>query len=257
MTAAAPHDRWFVTRGSRAGARLRLFCLPFAGGGAHTYRGWQAALGPEIEVCAVRLPGRENRLGEPPFAAMDRLVGALTDVVATRLDLPFAIFGHSMGAHVGFELIRRLRRDHDREPARLIASARFAPQLPDPDPPIHHLPDAEFVAELRELEGTPPEVFESPELLELVLPMLRADFTLCETYAYRPEPPLACPISVYGGLGDWTIDRGQLEAWREQTASEFVLRMFPGDHFFIQTQGPKLLETLRRELLPHVKNAAT
>lgn len=251
MRARSPDDRWFVAR-PPAGPRLRLFCLPFAGGGTGAYRDWQAALGPQIEVCAVRLPGRESRIGETPYRSLPELVDALTEPISRRLDLPFAIFGHSMGAFLGFELTRRLRRRNARLPLHFIASARFAPQLPDPDPPIHHLPHDEFLDELRRLEGTPPEVFESPELLELMIPMLRADFEVCETYQFESAAPLDCPLSVYGGIGDWTTTREQLDGWGEQTTGAFTVRMFPGDHFFIQSARMQVLETLRRELTPYV-----
>jgi medium-chain acyl-[acyl-carrier-protein] hydrolase len=196
----------------------------------------------------VQLPGREKRLREPPVKRLGPLVDEIAHALGNELDLPFAIFGHSMGALLGFELARRFRRDLGRQPVHLFVSGHRAPQLPDPDPPIHDLPDDEFVTQMQRLNGTPQAVFESPELMELVLPTLRADFTLCETFAYRPERPLTCPVSVYGALQDKIAQRPDLEAWCEQTSGPFVVRMFPGDHFFIHTSQPLLLETLNREL---------
>lgn len=184
---------------------------------------------------------------EPSFTRMQPLVQNLLDVLLPRLDKPFAFFGHSMGALVSFELAQQLRRQHNLEPACLFASGCFAPQISDPHP-IHALPDAEFLEELQRLGGMPNEVLENDELLKLMLPTLRADCTVTETYAYTSGAPLGCPISALGGLQDALVSRADLEAWREQTSASFTLRMLPGDHFFIHTAQPLLLHTLSREL---------
>lgn len=229
-------------------ATLRLFCLPYAGGGPQTYYKWWRGLPATVEVCAVQFPGRGSRLAERPFTALTSLVPVLGAALAPQLDKPFAFFGHSLGALLSFELARQVRRAYGRQPAQLFVSALAAPQQPRTRPPIHALPEREFLEEVRRLNGTPREVLEMPELLELVIPILRADFALIEGYSFVPEPPLECAITVFGGLQDDRTPRAGLEAWREQTNASFAVRMLPGDHFFINTAQPLLLHALHREL---------
>jgi medium-chain acyl-[acyl-carrier-protein] hydrolase len=152
-----------------------------------------------------------------------------------------------MGALVSFELARQIRRQCGKEPVHLFVSGCFAPQIPDPHP-IHDLPEAKFLDELRRLNGIPMDVLDNDEMLQLMLPTLRGDCMLTETYTYTSQPPLGCPISVFGGLRDPLFDRDHLEAWREQTSADFSLHMFPGDHFFLNTVQPSLLGILSREL---------
>lgn len=225
--------------------RIRLICLPYAGGGAQVFRSYGDELPADVEVCAVQLPGRERRIREPALESVDAIVDHLVPVVGAEAGLPYAIFGHSLGALVGFELVRRLRREGYPLPLRLFASAHRAPHLPDPDPPIHHLPDERFIAELRGLNGTPQAVFESQELLDLFLPVLRADFTAAETYVYRSGAPLPCAITAIGGTGDKMISREALQAWREHTTGDFALHLLEGDHFFIHQRHSDVMRILR------------
>jgi len=163
-------------------------------------------------------------------------------------DLPFAFFGHSMGSLISFELARRLRRERQQEPIHLFVSGRSAPQLPDEEPPAHNLPEPEFLEELRRLNGTPKEALAYPELMQILIPILRADFSVCETYIYTEEPPLACPISAFGGTQDSDVSREDMEAWRRQTRASFTLRMFSGDHFFLHSAEEQLLTILAEEI---------
>ena len=229
-------------------ARLRLLCLPYAGGGTHFFRDWPTHLPPWVEVWVTQLPGRERRLREPPVANLQKLVGEIVEALLAHRDLPFVFFGHSMGALLVFEIARQLRRQRGPSPIQLIVSGHRAPQLPEPDPPIHQLPKEEFLEEVRRYNGIPEEVVQSKELLEIVLPALQADFTACETAEYIDEPPLACAISAYGGLEDPKVDRVSLEAWRDQTEGDFVLRLVPGDHFYIANNQKLFFELLTREL---------
>jgi medium-chain acyl-[acyl-carrier-protein] hydrolase len=183
---------------------------------------------------------------ERPFTRLSPLVEALAQALAPLLDRPFAFFGHSLGALVSFELARQIRRQYGVHPVRLFVSAGRAPQIPHRVPPIHTLPDKEFLVELRRLNGTPSELLDHEELMDIMLPLLRADFALYETYVYLTEPPLSCPISAFGGLQDHRVSKSDLEAWRAQTSGSFSLRMFPGDHFFLKQ--PLLLQALSREL---------
>jgi medium-chain acyl-[acyl-carrier-protein] hydrolase len=251
MTRKTTADRWIAYRKPNPQARLRLFCLHYAGGAASAFRGWQAELPPEIEVCPVQLPGRESRLREDRLNSVEEVLEVLPGALEPYMDMPFAFFGHSMGALLSYELTARLNRDGRSLPVRLLLSGRRAPQVPDDDPPIYDLPDDEFKAELRKLNGTPEAVLEHPELMELLLPVLRADFTLCETYEYQPSDPLPVALSAYGGLSDHKVEREALEAWRERTRGAFKLRMFEGDHFFLH--GPArgdLIAAVAQDLMP-------
>ena len=248
MTVASVLNSWMTCRKPIPQARLRLFCFPYAGGGVSIFRAWSDGLPADVEVCPVQLPGRGTRLMEPPFTRLSPLIQALAQALFPLLDKPFAFFGHSLGALVSFELARQLRRQYAVQPVRLFISADRAPQIPNRDPPVHNLPEGEFLLELRRLNGTPSEVLEDEELRQIMLPLLRADFAVYETYGYSTEPPLNCPISAFGGLQDHRVSRGDLEAWRDQTSVSFSLRMFPGDHFFLNTTQPVVLRALSQEL---------
>lgn len=227
---------------------MRLFCFPYAGGNASIFRGWAEQLPKYLEVCPVQLPGRGTRTRESPFNSLTPLVEALAQAMPPELEKPFAFFGHSMGAIIGFELARHLRKRGLPEPLHLFASGHKAPQIPEAGPLDYDLPEPEFIEKLRGLNGTPQEVLEHPELMELMLPLLRADFALIQTYVYSPELPLDCPITVLGGTEDRHVSREHLEAWREQTRGSFMLRMLPGDHFFLQTTQSLLLRILADRL---------
>ncbi len=242
-------DPWIAFRKPRPRARLRLLCFPYAGGGALAYRDWVELLPDEIDVLPVQLPGRERRLRETPFTRVEPLVEAAAPHLSAYLDLPYAIFGHSMGALIGYEVAQWLRRERGLEPSHLLVSARRAPQLP-PDPDEYYkLPHDELIERLREINGTPAEVLEHPELMELMLPLLRADFELNETYRPTAHPTLGCPVAAVGGLEDDEVPRDKLAAWSEVTTGPFQLRMFSGDHFYLNGQRDRLLEAVARELL--------
>jgi len=236
-------------------ANVRLFCFHYAGGNAMVFRNWHERLPASVEVCAVQLPGRGRRLNENPIASVTGLVRPVSEALVQYCDRPFAFFGHSMGALLSFEIARQLRREGRRQPEHLFLSGRRAPHLPSPGPPTYDLPTEEFLQSLRKLNGTPSEVLEQPELMQLMLPLLRADFEVCETHEYVPEPPLDCAFSIYGGLQDTGVTREELEAWREQTISSFSLRLIPGDHFFLNGSSTILLGFLSQEL-HHITNRA-
>ena len=240
---------WLIFSQSRSQARLRLYCLPHAGGGAAAYAAWANLLPPDVELCRVQLPGRENRLREAPFAALTPLVEVLAKVLRPHLDLPFALFGHSMGALIAFELARQLRCDSGVLPAQLFVSGRWAPHWPSPDPALAQLPDAEFIATLRARYNNIPDiVVNDPELLAIYVPLLRADVTLLDTYVYTPDRVLDCPIVALGGVDDERVPYASLEAWREHTTQSVRVRQFPGGHFYLQSGYPALLKVLAQEL---------
>jgi medium-chain acyl-[acyl-carrier-protein] hydrolase len=237
MSAAgsAPVGPWLLRFEPRPHASSRLLCVPYAGIGAAVYRPWLPLLPSDIELVAVELPGRGTRLREPPGDRLDPVVAALWAALEPLLDRPLAIFGHSMGALIGFELARELRR-RGCPPQHLFASGRRAPRLPDRFSSVADLPDAEFVAEIqRRFDGIPLQVLHEPDLLHLMLPALRADVALLEHHVYRPEPPLELAITAFGGEEDGQVDPVELQAWQEETVGPFRLELFPGDHFFIQS----------------------
>lgn len=241
-------ERWLMLSKPNPQARLRLFCLPYAGGGAALYRGWAAALPAAIEVCAVQLPGRETRWREPPFTRMAPLIEALAAVLAPYLDRPFALFGHSMGALIAFEAARRLRGPSGLGPVHLMVAAHRAPQLPPVAAPCHALPDAALKERLITFNGTPAEVLANAELMALLLPLVRSDFELVETYTFADAPLLDCPLTAMGGADDAETSKEALDAWRAVTRGRFRLRLLPGGHFFIHQSGAALLAALSAEL---------
>jgi medium-chain acyl-[acyl-carrier-protein] hydrolase len=238
---------WLVRPRPNPRAALRLLCFPYAGGGSSIFRTWPAALPADVELLAVELPGRETRFRERPFEQLPPLIDALTDAVAPHLQAPFAIYGHSMGAIVGFSFARELHRRSLREPVHLFMSGRRAPQLVEPSP-IHKLPEPQFLVQLRRLGGIPDALFEQPEIMEIFLPILRADIAVAESGPVEPEEPLACPITALGGLTDEKARLEDLDAWRAQTSAAFEREIFPGGHFFLQTARTALLGSLSRRL---------
>lgn len=249
--ASTPTGPWLTTRALNPQARLRLFCLPYAGGSTLIFRKWQDAFPPAtgVEVCPVQLPGRGSRMHESPFSEWAPLVEAIVAALRPHFDRPFALFGHSMGALLAFEVARLLRRKNQTGPRRLVVSGRRAPHMPSDEAPTYDLPDAEFVEELRRLNGTPREVLENPELMRLMLPLIRADFAVTQTYTYREEPPLSCPFTVFGGLEDADAAGPNLSGWCELTEAACSVKTFEGGHFFINTATAQLLQTLKQDLL--------
>ena len=242
---------WFKPLRRVTGARTRLLCIPFAGGGAWTFRPWPAKLPDDCDVLGVQLPGREDRLGDDPFTHLGPLVSALADAALPVLSdgTPYAVFGHSMGALIAYELQRELARRGAPLAGQLFVSGYRAPDLPAPYPPIHELADGEFVDEVARLyDAIPPAAREHEELMELLLPGLRADISVCDTYAHVEGEPLPCPIHVFGGEGDHHVSRADLEAWGALSAGRVEVTMLPGDHFFITTSLDELLGSVSAEL---------
>jgi surfactin synthase thioesterase subunit len=239
---------WFQNRPAHNHADLKMFCFPYAGGTALVFKKWAEYLPSNVQVIPVELPGRGARLQEPPYLSLLALVEELTEVIWPFLDKPFLFYGHSMGATIAFELARSLRREHNREPQALFVGGRRAPQTPSNEPVTYNLPKEEFIEELINLDGTPREVIENEELMEMILPLLRADFQLTQTYEYIDDIPLQCPITVYGGLEDYHVPRDLLLPWKEQTRSKFALHMLPGDHFFLRSSQSQLIGLLASEL---------
>lgn len=244
----SPKSPWIPYVRNNPQAHLRLFCLPYAGGGASAYWSWRQEIISEVEVCPVQMPGREHRIKEPPLCMLPLLVDAIFDNIRSHLDLPYAIFGHSMGAVLAFELADRCRQEMDIQPVHLFASGTDAPQLPEVEPLIYKLPDHEFIRELQVINGDLNAQLKHQELMQLLLPALRADFTAIQTYKYNHRPPLDCPITAFGGSEDPYVSLEGLESWSAQTTSRFESKRFKGGHFFLETARTELIEEINDRL---------
>ncbi len=236
-------EPWFTAGANPTGA-MRLFLFPYAGGNANHFRPWQALFGPRLELRVAQLPARGVRLFEPPVADLDELVARLTRAVTGLADRPFVFFGHSVGALVAFEVARQLRRTGRPEPVSLWVSGAESPQTRVLRRQLHQLPDPELIAALAEYNGTSTEMLEDQELMQLVLPGLRADFALNERYVYRPEPPLDLPIHLMLGDQDPYVEPDRAAGWARETSQPMRQHLYPGDHFFIDVHRERIATLL-------------
>jgi medium-chain acyl-[acyl-carrier-protein] hydrolase len=231
-----------------SGIRCRLFCFPYAGAGAAVFRQWPDDLPGDIELCIPCLPGRDARVDEPPATAMAPLVDGIAEEIRPLLGVPYAVFGHSMGAFVAFDLAHKLS-DSGFAPARVFVAAQRGPRRPYPAKPIFALPDDAFLAALLDRYHSIPEpILRQQDLMSVLLRTLRGDFTLVEDYHYRAARLLSCPVTAFGGREDRQIDREQLAAWSCETSCAFDLHLLPGGHFFLQESRKPLLAIIRRQL---------
>ncbi len=236
---------WLARYRHRPDATLKLICLPHAGGSPATFRLWADAMTETVELSIVCLPARDSRFREEPLRSVRDVVEPLALAILELADRPYAIYGHSLGALLAFEAARELRRKGAREPEHLLVAASPAPQLPWPHPPLRHLAEDVFLDEIQRRYGKiPAAVLADRELLNLLLPGLRADIEIIETYWYGDEPPLACPITAYGGALDEMVPRASLDAWRVQTAGAFQLHTLSGGHFALPPLQSRLLPDL-------------
>lgn len=246
-----------VFRGG-AHAGLRLVCLPHAGGSAGFFQTWAARLPDSVDVLAVRYPGRQDRLSEPCVDRMDVLADRVTEALTGYLDRPLALFGHSMGASVAYEVAVRLEERFGVVPEFLFVSGHGAPHVTRIDQHPDHLDDEEFLVRIAALGEVDPVVFRSSKLRELVVPALRADLRLIHGYLPRAPRSVSAPITAYLGTGDPACDRESVSAWAELTTGGFRLRAFPGDHFYLVPARAELLADLTAQLAgrPTVPRAA-
>ena len=240
-------ERWFGMHKTKWEGKVRLFGFPFAGAGATMFRNWSHYLPQEVEIWPVQLPGRENRIAEPPLTRLSELVPLLVDLLLPHLTKTFAFFGHSMGALISFETARELRRRGAAQPSALLLSGKYAPQRVREEL-RYSLSDDEFLAELRALNRSRTPLDLELELMRFMLPTIRADFSVCDTYLYVEEPPLSCPLVVWGGLHDPEASPADIAAWRMHTTGPFSVRMFEGDHFFLLQSEAQFLESVASEL---------
>lgn len=233
-----------VTEKTHYTADMRMFCFPYAGGGASIFRNWSGEFGPAVEVCAVQPPGRETRFSDPLIDDVHELVRRLLPSMALLFDRPFVFFGYSTGALVAFELIRELRKQQMPLPDHLVVAAARAPHIPEPSP-LHHLPEEEFLRELQRFSGTPEEILQDRDLMNVYVPIIRADLALEETYAFQEEPPINVPVTAFYGVRDDETPKAVMEPWGTHTTSPFELISMPGDHFFIRTATRPLMASMK------------
>lgn len=231
--------RWISRRYRSESATSRLYCVPYAGGSSVIFSSWSALLGPAVEICPLVLPGREERFSEPAATVMAELVAELADALTEEPDLPFAIFGHSMGGLVAFELARQLEQLAAPMPTQLFLSACAPVRAPERTR-RHGLSDPDLIEELRLMNGTPAEFFDEPDLMELLLPTIRADFQLAEAYTAPAGSRIGVPITAFAGEDDASVKPAEVAGWQAHTTKDFTLHRLSGDHFFIHDVAPVL-----------------
>ncbi|MDP7034005.1 MAG: alpha/beta fold hydrolase [Planctomycetota bacterium] len=242
-------DTWVFRKSKRPKVSLRLLGIPYAGGGSAVFQDWHDAFDSRIEFGAVLLPGRERRWKEPARKSVRSLANSLATALEPSLSVPLALYGHSMGALIAFELARELGRRGFSQPVHVFLGARCSPEHKSQDSPIHRLPRDEFVAALTErYDSIPEEIRNEPEILDVFLPSLRADITLNETYVCDPAPPLFGAITALIGSDDLWTSKATCEKWSLQTAGSFRLLTLPGGHFFLREHPSLLFEEIGRDL---------
>lgn len=237
---------WISGRRSRPRAKVRLACFPHAGGGASSFYSWRDVMPEWVEVLPIQLPGREERVAEAPVDDFPTLISAVHREIGPVLEPPFALFGHSLGALLAFELARSFSEAGNRLPLVLFVSSHRAPHLRSQRKDIHKLGTPSLVRALRRLGTIPSEVLDHPELRDLLLPALRADFRCFETYRYLPGPPLPVPIVATGGASDTLVTASAITPWKEHSSALTTVRFFPGDHFYLNENREEVVEMIWR-----------
>ena len=240
---------WFPF-GTGAGAPIRLLCLPHAGAGAGAYRAWSRRLPESVAGCPVQPPGRQHRRAEPPITSAAEMARRLAPEIIELVRPPYALFGHSTGALSAFEVSREIRRLGGALPVQLFVAGRRAPAIPPIRTRLAGLSTEELATVLRRMGGTPEEVLADPQLLELLQPLLVADFQVSEVYDYRPEPRLPMPITAFASTRDHFADAEQVDGWRHETSARFRRLVLDGGHFAIFEESSTVLRQVAADLAP-------
>lgn len=243
---------WLVKKAHNVDASFNLFCFPYAGGSAATFNSWRNFLPDWINLYAIQLPGREARHSEPFCESVINVVDGIYDEIQHKTKTPYAFFGHSLGALISFELIRKIRNNGLDEPLLYFPSGRHAPQLIGREPIIHDYPEAEFIQQLKDYNGTNQVLLENTELMRLFLPRLRSDFKISETYTYLEGEKLSCPIVAISGMDKGNESLEDLLAWENQTIGRFKSLLLPGDHFFLHMSERELTGKIISEISERV-----
>jgi surfactin synthase thioesterase subunit len=249
MTSITPDPGRWLRRFHRAdGDGPRLVCFPHAGGSATYYLATSRALTPDIDVVAVQYPGRQDRRDEPCLTDIGSLADHIVTALGSQSPAPTALFGHSMGATIAFEVARRLERDGV-EPVTMFASGRRAPSCVREES-VHLRDDRGVLAELRSLGGTDATLLADADIRSMILPAMRGDYRAIERYRWVPGPPLRCPVVALVGDNDPQVSPSEARAWGDHTAAEFVLRTFRGGHFYLDAHAEAILREITDRLLP-------
>ena len=248
---AAPQSKlspWLLQIVRAAESPTAMFCFPYAGSGASIYRRWNSLFATEVDLYAMQAPGRETRFLEPFVNSVQELAAAAADAIQNVTDKPVILFGHSLGAICAYETARVLE-NLGRPPELLIVSGRQCPGSPSKRAPISHLPDGQFLNQVRNYNGTPAEVLNNAELMDILLPLIRSDFALAERYRPKSDPLLTCPILALGSLDDEWLDVASLEKWATLTQGPFETHWFPGDHFYLNSQAQELVLFIKEKMV--------
>ncbi len=239
-------DKWIGIRRPSHTKHLRLFAFSYAGGGASIFRRWLNDLDyPEwLDFIAIQLPGRERRITEPPFTDLKPLLDKLQEAITPMLDTPYILLGYSMGSILAYELALQLEERNERLPEQLILAAQMAPDPQFPRRIRHTMSREDFIAELRFLGGTAPDILDNDQFMDHYLKTLRADFAIVDRYKRTDPRRVPCPIFVLGGVNDPEVSMAQLDAWQRYTDGDFDLRMFPGGHFFLHSAHSSVMQTV-------------
>jgi medium-chain acyl-[acyl-carrier-protein] hydrolase len=239
-------SQWFIST-DKPGieTRLRIFCFPYSGGGVSIFYDWSKHFPQDISIMALQLPGHESRMAEELVSDLNLLIDKLVVAITPYLDKPYIFFGHSLGALISFELTHRLKKMNVYLPKCLIVSGRAAPHTPSKNGIIHNLPNHEFIAKLKEYNGLPEIILHNQELLDLFLPIIRADFKLSESYLHMKYEPLPVPIIALAGKNDYNVIIENVALWMEHTTKSFKKYLLPGDHFFIKTHLREVLNIIQ------------
>lgn len=247
--------RCFKTIQSNHKNNTSLFCFPYAGGGASVFSSWKGKLPSRLNIYSFQAPGKEDRISELPHNDLSTIVAEAADAIIAHNNKSIMLFGHSLGALIVYELVKKIELS-GQNVSLAIVSGRNPPQKLSKMKPIAHLPDKEFISEVEQLDGTPNGVFEHPELLEIFLPILKADFKIAENYCNTQPKRIQSSLFVLSGKQDPWIDAKDLELWKHVTDGACEIKLFDGDHFFLRDQDPKLFEYLSRITAPRVHEAS-
>lgn len=242
------NSKWMPYRQNKSNAKIRLFILHHAGGSASICNNWFQNHEDDIEILPLELPGHETRIDEKLIDTLPDLCESLIEVIAPMTDLPYAFFGHSMGALVAFETTRLLRKNNVKLPSKLFLSAHIPPDQELREKPMYNLDKEDLIKELKRMGGTSEELLEDSYFAELYIPIIRADMAICEKYIYSYQTPLPVPIHMFGGFDDITVTPEELLGWRKQTTSNFVCHIYDGGHFYLVNHLDEIFSIIKSNL---------
>lgn len=240
------YTKWYKNFKPKPEAKIRLFCFHHSGGGASSYYRWLEHISPNIELIAIQLPGREDRFCEPVMSCLEDIIAELSEGFWAYKEKPFYVFGHSLGALVGFEFVKAIRKVYSISPCYLVISAARAPHLIPCRLPLSQLDDETLIEKLKVYDGIDEHILNHRELLNLFLPSLRSDFYLLEKYQYNSSQPFRCDILTMAGSHDKTVSDEDLHAWSAYTKGKFTYLSFPGSHFFIKNHQKRILQIINQ-----------